>query len=112
LGSGQDADVGGVPARGDHLSDLPRRAASLQEIHDHLEMRRKERDPAIEQREIAETKQMPCDVLVKNKVIREGSKKQYEFLDFKTYTPQQLTAIVALCEGRIADWNRTRSIEE
>jgi hypothetical protein len=86
--------------------------ASLQEIHKHLEMRRKEHDPATDEREIAETKEMPCDVLVKNKVIREKPKKQYELLDFRTYTPQQLTAIVALCEGRIADWNRTRPIEE
>src|SRR5262245_33871361 len=68
--------------------------ATLQQIHDHLEMRRRERDPTIEERALSDTRQMPCDVLVNNNIIREISKHTYEFRDFESYTPQQLTAIV------------------
>jgi hypothetical protein len=86
--------------------------ATLEQLHAHLEMRRQERDPTVAARELSETRTSPCQVLVGNGVASEPEKGRYVFLDFDTYTPQQLTAIVALCEDSIAHWNRNRKVEE
>lgn len=86
--------------------------ATLEEIHTHLESRRRERDRPFEEREASKTKEMPCQVLIDNGVIGEEPKGRYNLLDFDTYSAQQLTAIVALCEDSIAHWNRNRKEEE
>lgn len=86
--------------------------ATLEQIHSQLEMRRLERDPSVPARELSETRTMPCQVLVGNGVASEPQKGIYTLLDFDTYSPQQLTAIVALGEDCIAHWNRHRKVEE
>lgn len=85
--------------------------ATLEQIHDEIELRRQEREPAIHPRTLSETKKMPCEVLCENGVIQD-SQRGYVLLDYENYTPQQRTAIIAICEDRIADWNRTRSAKE
>ena len=85
--------------------------ATLEEIHAQLENRRRERDRPFVEREVAETRSMPCQVLVGNNVVSEAPKGTYHLLDFETYSPQQLTAIIALCEDSIAHWNRNRPAE-
>jgi hypothetical protein len=86
--------------------------ATLDAIHQQLEMRRRERDRPFQARELTDTRKMPCQVLVDNGVIEEEPKGTYRLLDFDTYSPQQLTAIIALCEDSIAYWNRNRKVEE
>jgi hypothetical protein len=83
--------------------------AKLQEIHAQLEARRRERDRPFEEREESATRGMPCQVLIDNELIEEEPKGTYHLRDFDAYSPQQLTAIIALCEDSIAHWNRNRS---
>ena len=83
--------------------------ATLEQVHAQLEMRRRERDRPFVERGLSETRGMPCHVLISNGVISEEPKGTYHLLDFETYSPQQLTAIIALCEDSIAHWNRNRS---
>lgn len=82
--------------------------ATLEQIHAQLESRRRERDRPFEERAISKTRDQPCQVLVDNGVIEKQEKDVYRLIDFDTYSPHQLTAIVGLCEDCIAHWNRNR----
>ncbi len=86
--------------------------ASLAEIHQFLELRRRERNPAVAERSLPDTREMPCKVLVSNGVFEAVGSDAFRLTDFGTFTPQQLTAIIAICEDRIADWNRNRPPED
>src|SRR5262245_37625514 len=69
--------------------------ATLDDIHDALEGRRRERDPQAQPRTRSQTKVKPCQWLQREIIreVQEGSER-YELRDFADYTPQQLTAIV------------------
>ena len=87
---------------------------TLDVIHEELERRRRERNNDALPRPRSKTKEKPCHWLTRSGIICEdaASSERYQLRDFETYTPPQLTAIVALCEESIAEWNRRHPVND